>query len=143
MPKEKFKLSETVRFLSRKLNAITGGGEVSLTLDMEAEQIEPGSELTAHARLRSPEQARQLDHLVLGMRGTIQRDGQWRDYIESAEVAQRTELPADHELIIPIMLYIPEDAVLTEDGAHWHLEARAALDGSIDARAQLAFTIAY
>ena len=142
MPREKFKLSETVRFLSRQLNAITGGGEVEISLEVDVEAVAPGQDLRAHARLRSPERARTIDYIVIGMRGTVQRDGEWCDYTESAEIGQGAELPADHELVVPIVLHIPEDAVLSEDGARWLLESRAALDRLVDPRDQLEFTVA-
>jgi hypothetical protein len=76
------------------------------------------------------------------MRGSVQREGKWVDYTEGAEVAQGTKLMADHELVIPLLLFIPEDAVLTEDGASWVVESRAVLDRLLDPRAAAPFTVA-
>ncbi len=141
MPKEKFKLSETLRFLSRQINAIAGAEDVDISLDFEAEEISPGEEFAAKVRVVSPEEARTVTYVVLSLRGTVQRGGKWREYSETAEVAQGTELDADHEIVIPLVLYIPEDAVLTEDGAEWVIEARAVLDKLIDPRTQRSFSV--
>lgn len=129
-----------MQFLSGKLNAITGG-EVNLELELEADAISPGNELRAEARLRSPERRRLIEYLRISLTGQIQRDGAWHDYVQSAEVAQDTSMPADHELVVPIVIRVPGDAVLTEDGATWCLQARAYLDNKVDPRAEVTFTV--
>ena len=141
MLKEKFKLSETLQFLSSKINAITGGGvEVSVTFEQDV--VTPGEMLEARVSVRSPEKDRTIDYVALSMRGSVQREGKWVDYTEGAEVAQGTKLMADHEFVIPLLLFIPEDAVLTEDGASWVVESRAVLDRLLDPRAAAPFTVA-
>ena len=141
MLKEKFKLSETLQFLSSKINAITGGG-VEVSVSFENDVVSPGEMLEARVSARSPEKSRTIDYVALSMRGSVQRDGKWVDYTESAEVAQGTELEADHEIVIPLLLFIPEDGVLSEDGASWVVESRAVLDSMLDPRAAAPFTVA-
>lgn len=141
MPREKFKLSDTVKFLTRQLNAVVGGGEVTLELEVETPRVEAGGEVMARAVLRNPDEARQLDALVLGMSGQVQREGGWREYTESVEVGQGTQIAQGQELVVPIVIYIPEDAVLSEDGAEWQLEARAVLDKLIDPLAEASFEV--
>jgi hypothetical protein len=136
----KFKLSDTMQFLSGKLNAITGG-EVVLTLGLDSLNVKPGEELRATLRLRSPEKARNIDYILISLNGQVQRDGKWKDYVQSAEVAQNTQLPADHEFIVPIVIMIPADAVLTEDGGIWSLQGRAFIDRTLDPRAEETFSV--
>jgi hypothetical protein len=137
----KFKLSDTMQFLSGRFNAITGG-EVTLTLEAEATSVAAGKELRATAKLRSPDKDRQIEYLLISMKGLVQRDGKWREFTQSAEVAQATTLPADHEFVVPIVILIPADAVLTEDGGNWSLSARAFIDKTIDPRAEIGFAVA-
>ena len=136
----KFKLSDTMQFLTGKLNAITGG-DVLLTLELESSNVKAGEELRATARLRSPEKSRNIDYILINLDGQVQRDGKWKDFVQSAEVAQDTKLPADHEFIIPIVIVIPADAVLSEDGGHWSLQARAFIDRTLDPRGEQSFTV--
>lgn len=136
----KFKLSDTMQFLSGRFNAIVGG-EVTLTLEADSQDVKAGEELRAFAKLRSPEKDRQIDYLLISLKGQVQRDGKWRDFAQSAEVAQATTLPADHEFVVPIVILIPSDAVLTEDGGSWSLSARAFVDKTIDPRAELAIKV--
>lgn len=140
MLKEKFKLSETLQLLTRRFNKIAGG-EVAIEVTFEGDVVSPGDQLSARVTVRSPESSRTIDYLVIAMRGTVQREGKWREYTESAEVAQSTLLEADHELVVPLKLYIPEDAVLSEDGASWLVEARVVLDQLLDPRASAEFTV--
>lgn len=56
-------------------------------------------------------------------------------------MAQDVQVDANHELIIPVVILIPEDAVLTEDGAKWTLSARVVLDGAVDPRDEIAFGV--
>lgn len=136
----KFKLSDTMQFLSGKLNAVTGG-EVELSLELDKTKIKAGEEIRAHARVRSPEKSRTIDYLLISLQGTVQREGKWKDYVQSAEVAQDTALPANHEFVVPIVILIPADAVLSEDGATWSVYARAFLDKKVDPRAERAFEV--
>ncbi len=136
----KFKLSDTLQFLSSKLNALTGA-ELGLTLEVEGESVKAGEQLKARAIVRSPGKARRIDYLVLTMDGQVQSEEGWRDYTEAAEVAHDKEVPADQELVIPILLYIPEDAALTEEGCSWTLRARVSLDRAVDPRAEVAFVV--
>jgi len=136
----KFKLSDTMQFLSGKFNAVTGG-EVELEVELDTTEIRAGDEVRAHARVKSPTKSRTIDYLLISLQGTVQREGKWKDYVQSAEVAQDTALPADHEFVVPIVILIPADAVLTEDGATWSLYARAFLDKKVDPRAEVAFKV--
>ena len=136
----KFKLSDTMRFLTGKLNAVTGG-EVSLTLHMDDAPVCAGSELRAEVHVRSPEKARTIDYVQISIKGQVQREGKWQNWVKSAEVAQDTQLPADHEFIVPVVVKIPPDAVLTEDNGQWSVYARAYLDKKFDPRAESPFRV--
>ncbi len=136
----KFKLSDTMRFLTGKINAITGG-EVSLTVHVTQDAVRAGDELRAEVRVRSPEVRRNIDYVQISIKGQVQRDGKWHDWVQSAEVAQDTALPADHEFIVPVVVKIPVDAVLSEDNAQWSIYARAFLDKKFDPRAEAAFVV--
>ena len=136
----KFKLSDTMQFLSGKFNAITGG-EVELELRFDKSEVVAGAELKAEALVRSPGKARSIDYLLISLKGQVQSEGQWKEYVQSAEVAQDTALPADNEFIVPIVIVIPANAVLSEDGATWSLYARAFLDKKLDPREELGFTV--
>lgn len=136
----KFKLSDTMQFLSGRFNAIVGG-DVTLTLEADSNEVKAGQELRAYAKLRSPEKDRQIEYLLISLRGQVQREGKWRDFAQSAEVAQATTLPADHEFVVPIVVLIPADAVLSEDGGSWSLAARAFVDKTIDPRAEITIVV--
>lgn len=136
----KFKLSDTMQFLTGKLNAITGG-DVLLTLALDSLVVKPGEELRATLRLRSPEKSRNIDYILISINGQIQREGKWKDYVQTAEVAQNTQLPADHEFVIPIIILVPEDSVLSEDGGIWALQARAFIDRTLDPRTEETFSV--
>jgi len=136
----KFKLSETMRFLTGKLNQITGG-EVSLTINVVGDAVRAGDELRAEVRVRSPQTRRNIDYVQISIKGQVQRDGKWQDWVQSAEVAQDTALPEDHEFIVPVVVKIPIDAVLSEDNGQWSIFARAFLDKKFDPRAEEAFTV--
>ena len=90
----KFKLSETMKFLTGKLNAITGG-EVSLTVHIPDEPVSSGGELRGEVRVRSPQKRRNIDYVQISIKGQVQRDGKWKDWVQSAEVAQDTALPEE------------------------------------------------
>lgn len=141
MPKEKFQLSQTIRFLAKRLNVISGAGEATLAIELDPASVQAGHILKATLKLRNVDKPRTLDYLAITMEGKVQRDGAWRAYTEGAEVAQNTKLQADHELVIPLELYVPEDAVLSRDGAPWRLEARAVLDRLIDPLARVDFEV--
>lgn len=136
----KFKLSDTMQFLTGKLNAITGG-EVALQLVLDNTEVVAGRELRAEVRVLSPEKDRNIDYLLISLEGTVQREGKWEEYVQSAEVAQDTALPADHEFMVPVVIVVPADAVLTEDGSRWRLYARAFLDKRFDPQAEQGFAV--
>lgn len=136
----KFKLSDTMQFLTGKLNAITGG-EVQLNLDLDADDVVAGKELRAQVRIRSPEKRRNIDYVEISIKGQVQREGKWEEWTQSAEVAHDTALPSDHEFIVPVVVLIPIDAVLTEDGGQWSIFARAFLDKKFDPRAETSFNV--
>ena len=136
----KIKLSETLRFLTARLNAVTGG-DVELRLEIDEEEVPAGEAIHARARVRSPQADHRLDYLRITMKGQVQREGRWREYVQSAEVAHETDLPADHEYVVPIVIVIPADAVLTEDGGIWSLRAQAFIDRKLDPRAEAAFAV--
>ena len=136
----KFKLSETLKVLTNRFNAITHQ-EIFLSLEMEERSLKAGQALSARAVVRSPGEPRTIDYLTLNLQGQVQRDGKWRDYTEGAEVAQGVALEADQELIIPVVILVPEDAVLSEDGGAWSLTARVVLNGAIDPRDELVFEV--
>ena len=136
----KFKLSDTMQFLTGKLNAITGG-EVSLQLTIDADEVSAGREVKAELRVLSPNASRKIDYVLISLDGTVQRDSKWQPYVQSAEVAQDKLLPADHEFVIPVVIVVPEDAVLSEDGASWRIAARAYLDKKFDPRAEASFKV--
>lgn len=142
MPREKFKLSDTVKFLTRKINEVVGSGEVHVAVDVTSPTVAPGGEVQAEIRLVSAQKSHEISTLVIAMQGKVQRGQKWQDYTETVEVAQGYKLEAGHELIIPLVIYIPEDAVLSEDGAQWGFEARAVLDRAIDPRAEASFEVA-
>lgn len=136
----KLKLSETLQFLTGRLNRITGG-DLSLELALGREQVQPGEQLEARATLLCPEKMRAVDFVAISLQGQVQRDGEWQDFVQTAEVAQEIELPANYEFVIPIMLHIPEDAVFTQEGGLWRLKARAVIAGAVDPRAEVAFEV--
>lgn len=137
----KFKLSETIKFFSSQIQALSGHQPLSISLELDSPSVHAGGRVSARIVLKNPERARQLNYLTILMEGTIQRDDKWRAYTENAEVAQNTSLAVDQALIIPVQLYIPEDAVLTEDGARWSLSVRAVLDKELDPRGELIFDV--
>jgi hypothetical protein len=136
----KIKLSQTLKFLTGRLNTITGG-ELSLDLELGKEHIKPGSELEARATLMCPDKMRSVDYVAISLEGQVQRDGGWQDFVKTAEVAQDIQLPANYEFVIPIVLHIPEDAVYTQEGGHWRLKARAVLNTALDPKAEASFDV--
>lgn len=136
----KIKLSETLKFLTGRLNTITGG-ELSLQLALGKGQVKPGEELDARATLVCPEKMRRVDFVSISLEGQVQRDGKWQDFVKTAEVAQDIDLPANYEFVIPIVLHIPEDAVFTHEGGLWRLKARAVVSAAVDPRAEAAFEV--
>ena len=112
MAEGKIKMSDTLRFLSQKLNAITPQGSVRVQIEVTETEVHAASELLAKV--------------------LIQND---------AEFAQNTSLPPNHELVIPVRLHIPEDAVLSEDGAKWGVEIRVVLNRSLDPRDRVSFEV--
>lgn len=142
MPKEKFKLSDTVQFLTRQINAVVGAKDASVEIEVSTPSVRPGGEVEASVKVVGGEKERVLDALVIGLSGKVQQDGKWRAYTETVEVGQGTKLEAEQQLVVPVVIYIPEDAVLSEDGGQWGFEARAVLDRVIDPRAEASFEVA-
>lgn len=134
MAEGKYGLSETLQFLERRVRALTGH-DITLALELDAETVRPGESIHVRAVVRSLDDARTLDYVVLAMEGFVQTASEWRRYTESAEVAQETDMAANTELVIPADIHIPDDAVLSADGARWLISARVALDNAIDATA--------
>ena len=141
MPKEKFELSQTLKFLVSRVQALTGAGEVELELESETLEVAPGGVLRAQARLRNPGRPRGIAYVVIGMRGQVHGGGQWQDYTESAEIAQQTQLGGDQELVIPVEIHIPQDAVTSADGGEWSLDARAVMENAVDPRGSHSFAV--
>lgn len=141
MPEGKFKLSDTLKFLSQKLNKIVGHASIDVAIVLHTPEVEAGHELDASVKLRNSDSERTLDYLALTMSGQVQRDGTWQEYTEAAEVAQNMIIPPEHELVIPLKLFIPQDAVLSEDGASWSIQARGVLDRSLDPRDEAVFIV--
>jgi sporulation-control protein spo0M len=136
----KFKLSDTLQFLGSKLNALTGT-ELGLSLEVVGGEIKAGGQLEAKAVIRNPGKQRTIDYLVLTLDGQVQTGEGWRAYTEAAEVAHDKTLPPDQELVIPILLNIPEDAVLTSEGCEWVLRGRVSIDRAVDPRAEVVFRV--
>ena len=136
----KIKLSETLKFLTGRFNKITGG-DLDVELNVEHGHVKAGENLSAQAVLRSPEKSRGVEYVMISVTGQVQRDGEWQDFVKSAEVAQDVRLPEDYEYVIPIVVQIPEDAVYTQDGAHWKISTRAHLENAIDPRAEAEFEV--
>ena len=136
----KIKLSNTMKFLSGKFNAITGG-HVELSLQIDTEVVPSGGELSANAKVRWPNKPGQIEYLQISLKGQVQRDDKWEDYVQSAEVAHDVSLLENHEFIVPIVIKIPSDAVLTEDGGNWSLYARAFIDKQFDPREEVGFHV--
>ncbi len=136
----KIKLSRTLKFLTGRLNTITGG-ELELEIVVGKPSIKAGGELEARAVLHCPDKSRGIDYVAISLEGQVQRDGEWQDFVKTAEVAQDIRLPANYEFVIPIVLHIPEDAVYTQEGGHWRLKARAVVDSAVDPRAEANFDV--
>jgi hypothetical protein len=137
----KFKLSDTLQFLGSKLNALTGTS-LGLSLEVDGGAVAPGEQLSARAIIRNPGKLRTIDYLVLTMDGQIQGEGGWQPHTEAAEVAHDKALPPDQELVIPITINIPHDAVLTAEGCEWVLRGRVSIDRAVDPRAEVGFVVA-
>ena len=135
------KLSDTLQFLTAHLNKITGG-ELDFSLDVDEPTVSTGDVVRAEATIRAPEgRDRTLTRVTMELRGDIQQDGQWRAYETTADAAEDVPLPGGHEYVIPIVIKIPHQAVLTEDGANWRLRATAVVDKTIDPREEVAITV--
>ena len=135
------KLSDTLQFLTARFNKITGG-ELDFTLQCDEEEVAAGEVIRAQAVLRSPEgRERMLTCVRINLRGQIQRGGAWETYDERAEAAQDVPLPRGHEYVIPIVVKIPNNAVLSEDGGNWRLRAQAVVDRTVDPRDEIAVTV--
>lgn len=137
----KIKLSETLRFLSASLNKIRGG-DFGFELLLDDSEVKAGEVIRARAIVRAPEESdRTLTCVTISLRGNIQRDGKWQDYAQRAEAAHNIPLPGGHEYIIPIVIKIPNEAVLTEDGGKWRLRAQAVVDQRFDPRDEAIVTV--
>ncbi len=137
----KIKLSNTLRFMTAKLNRITGG-DMDLVLTSKDESVMAGEVIRASATVSAPEgDDRTLTCVTISLTGEVQRGGRWEKYTQRAETAQEVMLPAGHEYVIPIVIKIPREAVLTEDGGNWRLRAQAVVDTTIDPRDELVVTV--
>lgn len=137
----KIKLSDTLQFLTARLNKFTGG-ELDFSLVVDDPEVETGEVIRARAVVRAPEQSdRTLTCVRIRLRGQVQREGAWEEYSESAETAHDVPLPGGHEYVIPIVIKIPLQAVLSEDGGNWRLRAQAVVDGSFDPRDEVVVTV--
>ncbi|MFW5966092.1 MAG: hypothetical protein ACOCV2_01185 [Persicimonas sp.] len=136
----KIKLSRTLKFLTGRINTITGG-ELDLEVDIGREAVKAGEEVEARAVLNCPDKARAIGFVAISLEGQVQSDGEWSDFVKSAEVAQDIRLPANYEFVIPIVLHIPENAVYTQEGGHWSIKARASVDSALDPQAEAAFEV--
>lgn len=130
----KIKLSDTLRFLSAGLNRFTGGN-LELEMVVDEPSVQAGEVLRAQAVLRAPEGKNvTLSCITISLRGQVQRDGKWGAYDQRAESAHDVLLPGGHEYVLPIVIKIPTEAVLSEDGGDWRLRCQAVVDGIIDPR---------
>lgn len=136
----KFDISGTLRLLTGKINEISGN-DLELTVDVLEETVQAGEEIRGRIVIRTPEKSRMLNHLSVTLKGQIQRDETWQDYVRSAEVAHGTKLVEGHEFVVPVILRIPNRAVLTRDGAKWYIAARASIEHAIDPSGQATFTV--
>ncbi len=137
----KIKLSETLQFLTARLNRITGG-ELDFSVMIDDEEVAIGDVIRARAIVRAPEgQDRTLTCVKISLRGQVQSDGAWQEYDERAEAAQDVPLPGGHEYVIPIVIKIPHHAVLSEDGGNWRLRAQAVVDRTLDPRDEARVTV--
>lgn len=137
----KIKFSKTLKFLTAHLNKITGG-DLEFRLETDDDEVQAGEVIRARAIVRAPEgKDRTLTRVSINLRGQVQRDGQWQDYGEDANAAEDVPLPAGHEYVIPIVIKIPREAVLSEDGANWRLRAQAVVDRTIDPRDEVGVTV--
>lgn len=136
----KIKLSETLKFLTGRFNTITGG-DLDLEIHVDHGYVKAGEQLSAQAKLRSPDKSRALNYVRISVTGQVQRDGEWQDFVQTAEVAQEVRLPEDYEYVIPIVVHIPEDAVFTQDGAYWKVVSRASVDNGVDPKAEAQFEV--
>ena len=137
----KIKLSKTLQFLKARLNKIAGA-ELDFELLLEDETAETGGVVRARAVVRAPEgRDRTLTCVTIGLYGQIQTEDRWEDYAQRAEAAHDVPLPGGHEYVIPIVIKIPNNAVLSEDGANWRLRAQAVVDRTIDPRDEVQVTV--
>lgn len=137
----KIKLSDTLGFIARKLNRVSGNN-FRLELEVTPDAVMAGRQLHAQAILTTPAgKQRTLEYLRLSLHGHIQENGRWRDYEQTVDVARDKSLPEDHRYVVPIVINVPLDAVLTEDGANWRLRAQAFIDRTIDPRAEAHFSV--
>ena len=137
----KIKLSDTLRFLTARLNKIAGA-HMELVLTTEEESVQAGEVFRATATVRAPEGVdRTLTCITFSLEGQVQREGRWQSYLQRAETAQEVPLPGGHEYVIPIVVKVPAEAVYSEDGAVWRLRAQAVVDRTIDPRDELIVTV--
>ena len=137
----KIKLSDTLQFLTAKLNKIAGG-ELEFGLQIDEPTVAAGDVVRAKAVLSGPaDRDRTITRVELVLHGEIQEDGQWEDYEQGAEAARDVPLPGGHEYVIPIVLKIPHQAVLTEDGGNWRLRAVAVVDRTLDSHDEIAVEV--
>ncbi len=137
----KIKLSNTLQALTGRFNRIRGS-ELEFSLQVDDDEVPAGEVLRAQAVLSSPEEkVRTLSCVRIELRGQVQSEGRWEEYVEQAETARDIPLPEGSQYVIPIVVKIPTHAVYSADGAHWRLRAQAVVDRTIDPRDEIAFTV--
>lgn len=130
----KIKLSDTLQFLTAKLNKITGS-EFDFSLELDDPQVATGDVVRARAVLRAPEgKDRTITRVRMQLAGQVQSEGQWEEYEQTADAVNDVPLPGGHEYVIPIVIKIPHQAVFSEDGGNWRLRAEAVVDRSVTPR---------
>ena len=137
----KIKLSDTLRFLSARLNTFTGGN-LELKIEVDEEEVSAGEVLRARVTVSAPEGKNYtLSCVTISLRGQVQRANKWESYAQRAEAAHEIPLPGGHEYVIPVVIKIPQEAVLSEDGGNWRLRCQALVDRSIDPRDEVAVNV--
>ena len=137
----KINLSDTLQFLTAKLNKLTGA-ELDFSLELDDPEVAAGEVVRAQAKVCGSEgRDRTINRVEMVLHGEVQRDGQWEDYEREAEAARDVPLPGGHEYVIPIVIKIPAEAVLTEDGGNWRLRALAVVDRTLDPRDEVAVEV--
>lgn len=135
------RLSGTLQFLKARLNKIAKAN-LDFRLELDEGEVEVGGVIRARAIVHAPEGTdRTLTCVRIDLRGQVQRQGRWEEFEQQAETAQGIALPGGHEYVIPIVIKIPNEAVLSEDGGNWRLRAQAVVDRTIDPRDEVVVVV--